>query len=195
MRNSWAVDGNWLADHLSRFQHIQPHWHPLGFVSCFVLREDDHAVRVHLWPAGERRPKHPNWPIHTHIFDLESHVVFGALVDRQYELSPGEAFEKYGVHYNGIDSDIRPTRECVRVVKMREVTHSAGSTYSVAKGIFHETVVNREDTVLTVARCQAYDSGPAFVLGKKGTLPYAYERELFDREIFWKAVAELCFIQ
>ena len=77
-----------------------PLWHPLGFVSCVIKDDANEAtVRVHYWPKGERRVKNPDWPIHTHTYDLSSFILAGRIRDLQYRVRSGEALTVYEVSY------------------------------------------------------------------------------------------------
>src|SRR5437879_13738561 len=92
-----------IAETLSSLSDLRPLWHPLGFVSVVVKEDDAVAIRLHYWPAGERRPKNPNWPIHNHVFELCSTIITGEIIDRQYESCDGLERQIYRAVNSGPD--------------------------------------------------------------------------------------------
>jgi hypothetical protein len=178
----------WLHERLHNFVGIQPYWHPLGFVSCFLNRGDQQSIRLHYWPANDRRPKTPNWPIHTHVFDLKSIILAGRVRDRQYRLANGNAYTVYIVRYNGIDSTIVPTDQQTDVVVSCDVVRPTGATYCVPVGTFHETVVEIADETLTLVVCTNFQAADPLVLGRAGDAAYPYQRAAFDSAQFWSRV-------
>jgi hypothetical protein len=178
----------WLREHLHDLTGLQPFWHPLGFVSCLLHRDDRETLRLHYWPANNRRPKTPNWPIHTHIFDLESTILAGRVRDRQYRLVNGNAYTEYAVRYNEIHSTIVPTDQQTDVVLSCDVVWPTGATYCVPVGTFHETVIGIADEALTLVACTNFRSADPLVLGRAGDVAYPYQREAFDSSQFWSRV-------
>lgn len=58
--------------------------HPLGFFRI-ELGSDPVGFRyfLHWWPQGVRCTQEPAWQVHRHVWDLESVVLDGRLLDRQ----------------------------------------------------------------------------------------------------------------
>lgn len=177
----------WLRQRLSGFVDIQPYWHPLGFVSCLLHKDDIEVVRLHYWPANDRRPKTPNWPIHTHIFDLKSTILMGQLRDRQYRLIHGNASTVYAVRYDGIHSTIVPTDRQTDIAVTLD-RPAQGHQYCIAAGTFHETLVGIADETLTLAVCTNFEAADPLVLGRAGDVSYPYQRATFDSTKFWARV-------
>jgi hypothetical protein len=169
---------------------ITPLWHPLGFVSCIVEpRALDHLVRLHYWPKKDRRPKSPDWPIHTHKFDLSSLVLLGQVRDIQYRPAEGDRFGVYAVRYQGDDSTIVPTHKETSIETVVDAVRSAGESYSVPIGTFHQTVVSIDAEALTLVVCTNFSEADPLVLGSSEAGVYSYHRAEFDRAFFWARVS------
>jgi hypothetical protein len=168
-----------------------PLWHPLGFVSCLVRSELDHfAVRVHYWPKNERRPKRPDWPIHTHVYDLSSLVLMGRVRDVQFREKTGLEHAVYSVSYDGDDSAISDTGQHLSIEAQIDDYHSVGEEYFVPKGTFHCTYVSRTEFALTLVALSNFEKASPLVLGQSGRESEPYGRQPFDKEVFWHHVHE-----
>lgn len=169
---------------------MQPQWHPLGFVSCVILRETDGStVRVHYWPKSERRVKNPDWPVHTHTYQLSSLVLAGRLFDIQYQRSSGTSQVIYEVNYYDGGSSIARTSETISLSIEFEKERSVGEQYSVERGVFHETRVAFDESALTlVALSEFKENLHPLVVGSNKAESYPYDRTSFDREEFWSQV-------
>ena len=176
---------------------VQPLWHPLGFVSCVVFDEDSVATRLHYWPAYERRPKSPNWPIHTHLFKLSSLVVTGSLRDLQYHCFPGSDYSGLRVVYSGEDSELVDIGGKYRIETVRETVVHQHGFYSIEEGVFHQSEVDIGQETLTLVQCTNHSRAAPIVLAPQeefdgqtvGTLEYI--RHPFERETFWNRVGYL----
>jgi hypothetical protein len=179
-----------LVENIEKFSsEKQPLWHPLGFASC-VLGTSDLGVkfRVHYWPPYERRTKNPDWPIHTHSYDLSSLVLQGQIEDIQYEVSEeGEDF-LYAVSYSGEDSEIKKTSRRVRVISQSSFERISGDQYSVDRGVFHQSKVKFDKEAITFVALSNWSNEAPLVLGENGDQKYPYERIDFDRELFWSII-------
>lgn len=172
-------------------KNIVPLWHPLGFVSCVIFDENGVVTRLHYWPAGERRPKTPNWPIHTHLFKLSSLVVSGTLIDRQYHCSQGSDYLGYKVVYSDANSRLSDTGIAYRIEVVRESVLSAHGFYSIEEGVFHENYVDINQETLTLAQCFLHSKNAPIVLAPEieatdpslGKLEYV--RQPFNSDVFW----------
>ncbi|MEX0810278.1 MAG: hypothetical protein WD044_16250 [Dongiaceae bacterium] len=180
-----------LLGSLKELRGIQPLWHPLGFVSCFLKNESSHRIRLHYWPRNDRRPKSPDWPIHTHTFRLESLILYGQVVDRQYELVSGDDYTLYQVEYMGENSKVSETTVRCGVKLRQELIRNEGETYIVDSGSFHETFVGAGDEALTIVECTEFLSDAPYVVGKRGSQVIGYRREEYDRTKFWNRVTEI----
>lgn len=176
---------------------VQPLWHPLGFVSCVVFDEGGVVTRLHYWPSNERRPKSPNWPIHTHLFKLSSLVVSGSLRDMQYHCFPGSDYYSLRVAYSEEDSELLETGAKYRIESVRETVIHKHGFYSIQEGVFHQSEVDIGQETLTLAQCSNHSKNPPIVLapqkefyGQMGQ-SLEYIRHPYDRERFWNRVGHL----
>lgn len=170
---------------------LTPLWHPLGFASCIIDQvPSSHVARVHYWPAGERRVKNPDWPIHTHTYALRSLVLEGEVRDLQYSVRPGDQWCVYSVNYYDGGSEIVRTSEEVDATTVIDKVRPTGSQYEVRRGIYHQTLVPHEDAAITLVLLTDHGSEAPKVLGSKSALTYPYDRISFDRSRFWGAVGE-----
>ena len=166
-------------------QTCQPLWHPLGFVSCEVRKKGGYMVRLHYWPKCERRGKNPNWPIHTHVYNLVSRVLGGRVRNIQYRETKGEEFKVYLVEYFGDQSAIGLTDERTSIEKVKDEIIDAGKEYSVEVGTFHETVVDFGEAAWTLVVLSDVVAIEPKVLGVSGGRCYRYDRVEFDKLLFW----------
>ncbi|MYB76784.1 MAG: hypothetical protein F4X83_06765 [Chloroflexi bacterium] len=180
----------YLRDNISEIASTcQPLWHPLGFVSCVIRREEDEfTTRVHYWPRGNRRTKEPNWPIHNHAYELSSHILAGCVRDIQYRLVRGNDYAIYSVSYAGENSTITLTNRRTSLEKLIDQFHLAGEDYSVSVDTFHETdVPMQEQAISLVVQSNFRDTEP-LVLGTGEGGQHSYDRIEFDRVAFWSQV-------
>jgi GrpB-like predicted nucleotidyltransferase (UPF0157 family) len=166
-----------------------PLWHPLGFVSCTICAGLGWALKVHVWPKGSRRAKQPNWPIHDHLFRIDSRLLQGSIRNRVYEVRAGESLEMYSVDYESKASTLVPTGRFVDVTLARSAIQATDSRYVVELGEFHHSYVPTNalaaSVVLKTARIEAHP----FVIGRRQTtaaqLPL-YERATYPPDVFWR---------
>jgi hypothetical protein len=128
--------------------------HPLGFAYTVLRREDQYALRLHIWPDRVRYEQHPFWPIHNHKFDLLSVVLAGSLTNRSYQIrDAGEnpTFRLYRVMYEIEGSVMSATERTVDLELAAIERISAHGKYSVAAGTFHQTIVSTGTFTATLA--------------------------------------------
>jgi len=114
------------------------HSHPLGFKVARISNGNVH-LRIHLWSG--RSTDQAGFEVHNHSFDLKSHVVEGKIRRVIYAAHEGPSGDRsiYQVAYEEGHSILRKTAIVVRLKKLRQEIHPAGTTYSVPAGALHET--------------------------------------------------------
>jgi len=131
-------------------------WHPLGFIIIKLFNSTDFDYRLHIWPKGLRRPKTPDWPIHNHVFDLESIVLSGAVGSEAYSISCDESpegrYRAYMVKYTSEGSDLVPSSTLVNLRSDGVTWTNQGEKYQVPKGSFHRSIVNSDVFAATLVR-------------------------------------------
>lgn len=182
----------YLVSHLTDLRRsCIPLWHPLGFVSCVIKdHENEVTVRVHYWPNGERRVKNPDWPIHTHAYDLSSFILAGRIQDLQYRVRSGEAFTVYEVGYYSGGSEIVKTDTQLDLEVVVDARRVAGEQYQVPRGTFHQTQVPVSESAVTLVALTGFGSEAPRVLGAPDQVRYPYDRQPFDTQQFWDAVEQ-----
>lgn len=128
-------------------------WHPTGFVVVELLRDPHGALRLHLWPTGQREHGQPCWPIHDHVWHLQSHVLCGAVESHGYAVhdDPEGTSVLYAVEYGAARSSCMrrsARRVTVRAEAPRRV--EAGRSYAVDAGAFHASRVPAEALAATL---------------------------------------------
>jgi hypothetical protein len=171
-------------------RECKPLWHPLGFSSCLILNNVGKLnLRIHYWPESERRTKNPDWPIHTHTYHLSSLVLEGTIRDIQYTTTAGEDYSVYSVSYNDENSEIAKTDRKVSILHTNDISRSKGETYTVERGVFHQSQVDFGKSAITLVALSDFAKDAPLVLGKD--MPeerFPYDRAPFDSETFWRAV-------
>lgn len=169
-------------------------WHPTGFVVLTLLRRPEGALRLHLWPQGERVLGTPCWPVHDHAWHLRSHVLCGRLESLEYEVlddDDGDA-ALYAVDYGqGRSSRMRKSERRVSMSERAPRRIEAGTRYEVSAGVFHASSVAEVDLTATLAATRhtaqrwpwvvgALD-GPTVVSVERPTVEVTRTRELLQR--------------
>ncbi|MGE8518262.1 MAG: hypothetical protein ACN6OM_16730 [Alcaligenes nematophilus] len=190
MKIDARADFDFLNQNIETFSSaIQPLWHPLGFSSCIIKKEQEgKTLRVHFWPPNERRTKNPDWPIHTHAYALSSLILDGQLTDIQYEVEAGDEYNVYSVTYSNGNSEIFRTNAGLKIISKKSAIRSAGEQYRVERGIFHQSFVEFGKSTVTLVSLSEHSDEAPLVLGGAGLVSYPYDRTPFDRELFWSAV-------
>lgn len=152
--------------------------HGIGVLQAYVREGTDTEVRMHVWHPDLVRPGiRESGAIHDHRFDLVSHVVAGKLRERVFETRPdpdGE-WEAWSVENarsagaeKGFDGECLPTGSRFSA-RAHEREHHAGDRYTLARQVFHETIVDSELAVtLCVMRTKV---GQARLLVRHGEQP------------------------
>ena len=180
----------YLRDNLSHLASIcVPRWHPLGFVSCVISKQDEEFItRVHYWPKFDRRTKNPQWPIHSHAYDLSSYILEGSVRDIQYQQTEGTDYTVYSVSYGGNDSAINISHKQISIKKVVDQVRNVGEEYSVAVGSLHQTKVSLGESAVSLVVTSNFSDVVPIVLGQPGEERYPYDRVEFDRFVFWKRI-------
>ncbi len=169
----------------------QPLWHPLGFVSCVIRnKEKQNTTRVHYWPKNERRCKNPDWPIHTHAYDLSSLVLEGGVRDIQYRQKAGSKYAIYSVSYVGHDSSITRSDQYTSIETLVDKFREVGEEYSVPMGAFHQTLVPIDEMAVTLVVLSNFGNADPLVLGAAAEKSYPYDRVQFNKLVFWNRVRD-----
>ena len=161
-------------------------YHPLGFVTCVLMRDKSRKVRLHYWPIGGGIQQSPDCQLHDHRFEFKSWVLAGSVENVEYDISvDGAQFAVYQAHYRGETSLLVKTSEKVGLVEVSRNRYQAGSSYTVQAGSIHETVRVGTVPAFTVLVTNDLSIADPIVLGSvEGEEKYVYERKkLTEREL------------
>ncbi|MFJ2742244.1 hypothetical protein ACIO3O_21575 [Streptomyces sp. NPDC087440] len=118
--------------------------HPLGFLCLPLLREGPRGVCVHLFEEGAA-PEPGISPLHSHSWDLHSHVLYGQVANLLVHTEDGGDRPTHRVFEVRSDPDgtdeILPTATVVRSAPGPRRISSGGESYTLPAGEFHATVV------------------------------------------------------
>lgn len=157
--------------------------HGIGALQAYVRENVEPEVRVHIWDPRLVRPGiEGHGDTHDHRFDLESTVLCGELiemvmhshVDAIHDRFFASAWDVWQVENARSAGPARGfDGECVRVESTRLFleeprVHRAGTTYTLKRGVFHRTTV--EKTTVTVCTMRE-KRGQARILVPTGTEP------------------------
>jgi len=142
--------------------------HPLGFVCLPVQRRGAYGICVHLWMEQRPELELTTSPMHSHSWDLLSYVLYGEVRNQLVRVSdaPRDPTHRlFEVHSAGDTDEIRPTQRLVRCAPGPVESAGAGSSYHLAAGEFHMTVVPGAAEAATVVLGHARDGTVDLSLG------------------------------
>lgn len=132
--------------------------HPLGFLHVRIHTKLEHKLRLHIWPkalpGSILGTKHR---VHNHAFDFVSHVLWGNIVERRYNLALATEGDHatWEVLQGSGQSVLRRTRLRCELEYRGEYCHSAGEIYQMEAGNFHDAIGNVDGTAtILLARPQ-----------------------------------------
>lgn len=167
-------------------------WHPYGFVACRLGRVDGGTLRLHLWPAGERTRQEPDWPIHNHIFRLDSTILAGELTNHDYQVSASGRDPLYRVRYHEGQSILTRSEDQVDAVLVRSEVQEPEKTYLIEPLDYHASEVPTEVFAATIVLTSKHvDDAPAVVGAREGRPLYAFTRRPCDDAALAALVEEL----
>jgi hypothetical protein len=128
--------------------------HPLGFTCLPVERAGPDGICVHAWPADPPPVQPTTSAMHSHSWDLLSHVLYGRVRNELIEVTDAPvdpAWRVYEVHSRGDVDEMAATDRLVSAVTATVESHSAGDSYALRAGGFHTSEVDRGQPAVTVA--------------------------------------------
>ncbi len=186
------IGPKWLLE-LAQSESVEFRYHPLGFISGQLWQSDLEFVRLHIWCKESSVEQCPYFGIHDHVFDLESLVMCGRVMNRLYEELDGPATHRvYNVRYEGEESVTRASEHSTRIRMVEETVCGTGDSYKVPKGRLHESVLVGTSPAMTVVFARRVSSSMPSVLGSlDGRGEYRYHRQKVDAELLSEIVRML----
>ncbi|ENU35231.1 MULTISPECIES: hypothetical protein [Acinetobacter] len=114
--------------------------HPLGFYCCRISTGASSDIRLHFWDKNLLSQE--SFTIHTHLFDLESYILYGSLKNTIFEYSKenkGLRCSVYQTSYNGNQSIIKDQETLSFLFIDSETIYNAGDTYSLKSHQAHKS--------------------------------------------------------
>jgi hypothetical protein len=165
----------WLVE---TAQRATASWHPNGFVVFDLGLHPLGALRLHIWPTGERQLRDDAAHVHTHVWDLCARVLSGVYREQLYELVGDDAGDGY--HSAEIDYEHdRNTLEESGIVFLRPtaaVTANLGEVHAVKAGIPHETQITDDSYSATLVVISSLRIGRASIYSRRPLPPVHYTR-------------------
>jgi hypothetical protein len=119
--------------------------HPLGFLRL-MLTENSRlkpGFYLHVWPDVPLASQPSDYKIHNHIFDLESRVICGSLIDITYDVEAnddGGYYQLRAEHCNEFSELIIMPQKCI-CNQLLTKTVGDGGIYKIDKGTYHSTEI------------------------------------------------------
>lgn len=167
--------------------------HPYGFFVIHVARfEDSSAIRLHLWPPGDRARQEPEWPLHSHVWDLRSIVLTGRLRHVVWRLVPGSDYRLYEVGYSDTASDLVRTESLWSAEKVVDEEVGSGRSYELKSDLFHSIDAPNDMLSASLVFAAPPTARPARVLGAPSGAPsYRFLRNRVDERVVEKYLCQL----
>lgn len=188
------MDGTVISYEELRASGKRPRVHGNGFIQLDL--NDDGTKRLHIWDVDVPRQIVAT-PIHDHVFDLRSNVLFGTLIHE--ELEP--VARTFGTHRifraqqeEGTQNTILvPDKGTVTLNVEQRLVLGAGSLYTFPAWRLHQTD-HRGLTVTVMDKVNApRDYGRPRVLVPVGEAPdNEFHRDGFDQDYLWSFIERAC---
>lgn len=154
-------------------------WHPLGFIKSKIMDVANRQIRLHIWPRDEKKFQHPQWMIHDHIFNLNSWVLKGEVLNTLYDITQSEDYDHclYSVLYDGEKSILKKTNVNVKVSESSRNVIKDGGKYNIPAKTLHSTISVYPATSITVCETFNISNENPLVVGEiDGDEKYTYFR-------------------
>jgi hypothetical protein len=188
MTSPEMILSNWVT--LAQYDRRIPRVHGNGFIQLDLT--PDGKKRLHIWHDDIPRQEVAT-PIHDHVFDLKSDVLFGTLIHE--ELDAVEDPEGTHVVYRAAQVEgtqntiLLPDEGRVRLDVAQRLVLGTGSTYKFPAWHLHQTDY-RGLTVTVMDKLNApADYGRPRVLVEVGSEPdNDFHRDAFDPVMLWSII-------
>lgn len=173
----WSIAA--LHDIMSGERQISAIRHPLGFLCFPVRRSGQDGICLHLWSDRVSATVSTTSEIHSHSWNLVSHVLSGRirnelpLITDTRDAPTHRIFEV--ISRAGVD-EILPTSRTVRHGPGPASEHTVGDTYRLPAGIFHRTLVPADAPALTFVQGNGLRGTRDLSLGPLGAASHRVTR-------------------
>ncbi|SCL21375.1 hypothetical protein GA0074692_1159 [Micromonospora pallida] len=157
--------------------------HPLGFTCLPVNRTGPDGICVHAWPAEPPAVQPTTSTVHSHSWDLLSHVLHGRIRNELIEVTEAPAdpaWRVYEVHSRDDVDEMVATDRLVTATTATVETHSAGNSYALRAGGFHTSEVDAGQPAVTVVLGRAAPGSCDLSLGAVDGRSHRISRDRCD---------------
>ncbi len=155
--------------------------HPLGFLALIWRIDQYRVVRLHYWKKSFDWHQSDGLDIHDHVFSFISVLLFGRVVNKEYDIVPGAIGAEciYRTEYFAGGSKLVRGSANVSLRLVAEQRYSAPDVYAMKSGILHRTELNSEEAVTLLAvRYISYNRDGARVVGPDMGRQIDFSREV-----------------
>jgi hypothetical protein len=179
-------------------------WHPYGFLQVKLWDKKPVTMRLHIWPPGERPRQIPDWPIHSHPYNLYSRILCGSVTNIMYSIEKSSdssnLLYRTGSKDNYLNSEVSGYNYSIIEITdvpvdcriLSQTNYEAGQNYCIPRNQYHTTYVEKNLFTATLVFATDYIDYPAYVVGEKGKHDfYVFERRNCNKKLFIQLVEEL----
>ncbi|SFK37454.1 hypothetical protein SAMN03159338_4070 [Sphingomonas sp. NFR04] len=180
-----------------KIQACEARQHPYGFtVVTLGIIPGRHRIvyRLHIWPIGFALPGSEDLMIHDHVYDIQSHILAGQIVQHEYvESALGAEFASYRGLYDGPHSVLERKPGAVRVFETAVSTFVTGHTYALPAGALHMAKVDPSVFTATILRTDYRErEGDPVILAPIDAPPsFRFERDLVGDDAIAATISAL----
>lgn len=135
LQTDWTKVVGWILDDPKR-----AHWTVQGFGMLRTYLTEDERVRLHIWDPGQAVDDVS--VVHTHPWDLESHIISGVLSNQRYVMTEtpwlGESY-RWSDLRTGEGGHLKSTGGRCTLRKLALESYGAGDTYSQTADEIHSS--------------------------------------------------------
>jgi hypothetical protein len=159
--------------------------HPLGFVCLPVERTGEVGACVHVWSDSLVRASPTTSTVHAHSWDLISYVLYGSVRNEvidviDIDVADDATYRVFEIRSVRNVDELRETPRLVRCGLRAVELSQRGDIYSLAAGIFHNTVVQGETATVALGRSRRGKTDLS--LGGIGMKTHQVRRQHCDRD-------------
>lgn len=134
--------------------------HQNGFYQLPLIN----AARLHIWPSEKQKSQKNYNGMHNHRFSFKSLILLGSLVHKEYNLlyNGNGRYQVYEiVPKDELSGQFQPTNQFVDVKETRKLILKSGNEYFFEKGLFHESINEKNILTATIMRKTSVDDNIA----------------------------------
>lgn len=181
-------------------------WHPTGFmVYQLGIKPDLGMLRLHIWPAADRKTGSSGDTIHDHAWHVASLVLRGVYHDEIYEVEPAdeqpdnneEVYRVLDTNYGAVQQNpLLGNGRQVRITATTDRRIAESEFHSIEPGIFHKPIIPIEQAVATLVflSFRTQEEGPFVLTSAQHDFPDEKRPEVTAEErrqtqLLWNFVA------